>query len=195
MVSACSLEDDLKTATYPFSGKRYYFAVNSMIILVYHVHVLLLLFCLIQEIEKSKCGKLWRPDGIVFIARSCFFLIYAIISVWFWRGFFFHFEEPCLDVTWAQSPSYEALFKNLRRTSGRSGHFHECHDLNMSHDSANVCVDANYLPSPDTFAGAFICVWCLPTYKWGPPRGLFVLMTFLESLRQLKMDTCFIDKQ
>lgn len=65
----------------------------------------------------------------------------------------------------------------------------------MSHDSANVCVDANYLPSPDTFAGAFICVWCLPTYKRGPPRGLFVLMTFLESLRQLKMDTCFIDKQ
>lgn len=33
-----------------------YFAVNSMINLVYHV--LLLLFCLIQEIEKSKCGKL-----------------------------------------------------------------------------------------------------------------------------------------
>lgn len=56
MVSACSLEDDLKTATYPFPGERYYFAVNSMIILVYHV--LLLLFCLIQEIEKSKCGKL-----------------------------------------------------------------------------------------------------------------------------------------
>lgn len=195
MVSACSLEDDLKTATYPFSGKRYYFAVNSMIILVYHLHVLLLLFCLIQEIEKSKCGKLWRPDGIVFIARSCFFLICANYFSLILKSFFFHFEEPCLDVTWAQSPSYEALFKNLRRTSGRSGHFHECHDLNMSHDSANVCVDANYLPSPDTFAGAFICVWCLPTYKRGPPRGLFVLMTFMESLRQLKMDTCFIDKQ
>lgn len=134
MVSACSLEDDLKTATYPFSGKRYYFAVNSMIILVYHV--LLLLFCLIQEIEKSKCGKLWRPDGIVFIARSCFFLICANYFSLILKSFFFHFEEPCLDVTWAQSPSYEALFKNLRRTSGRSGHFHECHDLNMSHDSA-----------------------------------------------------------
>lgn len=193
MVSACSLEDDLKTTTYRFSGEQYYFAANSIIILVYHV--LLLLFCLIQEIEKSKCGKLWRPDGIVFIARSWFFLIYANYFSLILKSFFFHFEEPCLDVTWAQSPSYEAFFKNLRRTSGRSGHLHECHDLNMSHDSANVCVDANYLPSPDTFAGAFICVWCLPTYKRGPPRGLFVLMTFMESLRQLKMDTCFIDKQ
>lgn len=88
MVSACSLEDDLKTATYPFSGKRYYFAVNSMIILVYHV---LLLFCLIQEIEKSKCGKLWRPDGIVFIARSCFFLIYANYFSLILKRFFFSF--------------------------------------------------------------------------------------------------------
>lgn len=193
MVSACSLEDDLKTATYPFSGKRYYFAVNSMIILVYHV--LLLLFCLIQEIEKSKCGKLWRPDGIVFIARSCFFLIYANYFSLILKSFFFSFWRTLFGCHLSTISILWSTFKNLRRTSGRSGHFHECHDLNMSHDSANVCVDANYLPSPDTFAGAFICVWCLPTYKWGPPRGLFVLMTFLESLRQLKMDTCFIDKQ
>lgn len=89
MVSACSLEDDLKTATYPFPGERYYFAVNSMIILVNHV--LLLLFCLIQEIEKSKCGKLWRPDGIVFIARSCFFLIYANYFSLILKSFFFSF--------------------------------------------------------------------------------------------------------
>lgn len=89
MVSACSVEDDLKTATYPFSGERYYFAVNSMIILVYHV--LLLLFCLIQEIEKSKCGKLWRPDGIVFIARSWFFLIYANYFSLILKSFFFSF--------------------------------------------------------------------------------------------------------
>lgn len=195
MVSACSLEDDLKTATYPFSGKRYYFAVNSMIILVYHVHVLLLLFCLIQEIEKSKCGKLWRPDGIVFIARSWFFLICANYFSLILKSFFFHFEEPCLDVTWAQSPSYEALFKNLRRTSGRSGHFHRV-SWPQYVTWFGQCLHGRQLSSLTWHLCRCFYLCLMFTYiQMGSPRGLFVLMTFLESLRQLKMDTCFIDKQ
>lgn len=113
MVSACSLEDDLKTATYPFPGERYYFAVNSMIILVYHV--LLLLFCLIQEIEKSKCGKLWRPDGIVFIARSCFFLIYANYFSLILKSFFFFILK---NLVWMSLEHNLHLMKHFSRIYG-----------------------------------------------------------------------------
>lgn len=113
MVSACSLEDDLKTATYPFPGERYYFAVNSMIILVYHV--LLLLFCLIQEIEKSKCGKLWRPDGIVFIARSCFFLIYANYFSLILKRFFFFILK---NLVWMSLEHNLHLMKHFSRIYG-----------------------------------------------------------------------------
>lgn len=109
-----------------------------------------------------------------------------IISGWFWRGFFFYFEEPCLDVTWAQSPSYGALFKDLRHTSGRSGHFHECHDLNMSHDSANVCVDANYLPSPDTFCRCFYLCLMFTYIQTGSPQGFVCIDDLLGITTSIK---------
>lgn len=193
MVSACSVEDDLKTATYPFSGERYYFAVNSMIILVYHV--LLLLFCLIQEIEKSKCGKLWRPDGIVFIARSCFFLICANYFSLILKRFFFSFWRTLFGchlstisilwstfqestahkwkkwtfsrVSWPQYVTWFGQRLRGRQLSSLTWHLCRCFYL---------CLMFTYIQT-------------------GSPRGLFVLMTFMESLRQLKMDTCFIDKQ
>lgn len=109
-----------------------------------------------------------------------------IISGWFWRGFFFLFWRTLFGCHLSTISILWTIFKDLRHTSGRSGHFHECHDLNMSHDSANVCVDANYLPSPDTLCRCFYLCLMFTYIQTGSPQGFVCIDDLLGITTSIK---------
>lgn len=119
-----------------------------------------------------------------------------IISGWFWRGFFFFILK---NLVWMSLEHNLHLMEHFSRIYGTQVEEVDIFTSVMTSICHMIRPTSAWTPTIfphlTPFAGAFICVWCLPTYKRGPPRGLFVLMTFLESLRQLKTDTCFIDKQ